>query len=146
MELFRRMVWFALAGTLSVFVVLVILGQVIQRQASRPDVIVLRDEFSAGVHKITGIVPVSHSCAELSVRSEQTADKTYRLLFETWREPSVECREEETPRWVQTVVFTDGGPARFIASIDGTSMPISVYPYAARRNATTTLPKPPRGS
>lgn len=137
MELFRRMVWFALAGSLSVFVVLVVLGQVIERQASMPDVVVLRDEFSAGMHTITGIVPVTHSCAELSVRAEQAADDTYRLLFETWHEPAIECREEETPRWIQTVVFTEREPARFIASIDGVSLPISIYPYSARRNATT---------
>lgn len=138
MEALRRIVTFAFVSTLLVFVFLMIAGQFAERTAAETHSIILRDEFTGSVHRITGIVPVAYSCAELSVRAEPVEGKTYLLRFETWNGPSVECAKEETPRWIQIPVFIKEEPPHFTATLDGKSLPISVYPYSSRHNATTT--------
>jgi hypothetical protein len=137
----RRLVWFAIAGSLFTFAVLLVLGNVVQRQASMPaTATLLRDEFSPGVHHLSGMVTVPDECSELSVRSETLTASTYKLLFETWQEPTVNCVSGETPRWIQTVVFTQDMPVRFVATIDGAALPIEIIPYSMRHDATTTAP------
>ncbi|MBM3272369.1 hypothetical protein FJY94_03805 [Candidatus Kaiserbacteria bacterium] len=136
-DLLRRTIWYAMCGCLFVFVLLVSVGQAVESHVQSTRVIILRDELTAGVHRISGIVPVSVSCAELSVRAEQVSGKTYRLLFETWQNPSLHCTKEETPRWIKTVVFTEDEPASFVATMDGEYLPISIEPYALRRASST---------
>lgn len=139
MEMLRRIVTFAFVSTLFAFVFLMIAGHFTERAAARTNVIVLRDEFTGSVHRITGIVPVDYSCAELSVRAEPVEGKTYLLRFETWNGPSVECAKEETPRWIQLPVFIKEEPPHFTATLDGKVIPVSVYPYSSRHRATTTI-------
>lgn len=142
-DMIRRLVWFAIAGSLITFSVLLIVGNVVERQAAastRP--VVLRDEFTNGVHNISGIVPVPTSCASLSVRSEPLTQSMHRLLFETWIDSAVQCVAEETPRWVKLVVFTDNIPVRFVATLDGKPYPIAIFPYSARHEDKAVQTKP----
>ena len=137
----RRLFWYALSGSLFTFVALLVIGQAVETHASSERPVVLRDEFTHGIHRISGIVPVDITCAELSVRAEQLTGTSYRLLFETWQDPALDCVKEETPRWIKTVVFTDAEPATFIASMDGEHLPLSIQPYAQRRASSTDTTK-----
>jgi hypothetical protein len=79
------------------------------------------------------MVMVQSSCDELSVQTQAVSPTKHVLVFKTWREPSVQCEDSETPRTFQVNVFAPITGVEFIATLDGTNLPFVVLPVTTNR-------------
>lgn len=131
-DLIRRLVWFALAASTLSYAGLLFAGNFVSAQAARAyDPTLVRDEIELGAHHLSGMVMVPATCDELSMRIEQVDTFTYALRFSTWREPSVPCTEEETPRAFREVLFAPSAGIHIIATLDERALPIAIIPITA---------------
>ncbi len=128
-ETLSRLLWFTIVASAIAYVTYLIAGNIVNAQAAdlyRP--VIIRDELGQGVHHLSGMVMVPSPCDELSVRTEEITQSSYMLVFRTWREPSMECADEEMPRYFRAQLFAPSVGITLTASLDGKSFPIEVLP------------------
>ena len=128
-DILRRLFWFGVVSTAVAYGVFLIAGSTINARAiDASHIAVIRDVLDPGAHHLSGMVMVHATCAQLSVRSEQAGEGLYHLEFKTWEEPNVECSREDTPRSFRAVVFAPAAGVKFVATLDGESIPIVILP------------------
>ncbi len=127
------MLWFVIVAVGVAYISYLVIGGVVNAQASSAPPVVVRDEVGVNAHHLSGMVMVPTPCDQLSVSTETLSPTTYSLLFKTWREPSVQCAEEPTPRAFRTVLFAAAANTYFVATLDGAALPIAVIPVVAGR-------------
>lgn len=124
-----RMLWFLVVAIVLSYATYLVAGSVVHAQASRENqAVIIRDELGAGVHHLSGMLMVPTSCDQLSVRTEAISSSTFTLIFRTWREPSVDCIFDETPRYFRAILFAPAVGVQFTATLDGAGLPIVVLP------------------
>lgn len=130
-----RLVWFFCIACAISYLVFLIAGANIRAQALDASRIVLvRDSLKPNVHYLSGIVMARSTCAQISVRSVQVSDTTYRLVFTSWEEPSVACVQEDTPRSFRAVVFAPAAGIHFTGSLDDEPLQLAVIPVVEHSN------------
>ncbi len=134
--IFSRMVWFIVVSSLLAYATYLVAGNIVNAQASgENDPVVVRDELGKGVHHLSGMVMVPTPCDQLSVRVEPASGVQYVLVFRTWREPSVDCTADETPRYFRAILFAPSTGIGFNATLDGIGFPVVVLPALPDRAA-----------
>ena len=129
-----RMAWFLIAATVLAYAVYLVAGNIVRAEASGENLpIIIRDELGTGAHHLSGMIMVPSPCHELSVRTQSVSSSTQILLFRTWREPSVTCSSDRTPRYFRTMIFAPGAGVTFTATLDGAGFPILVVPVILSR-------------
>lgn len=140
-DVVSRMVWFTLVACAVAYAVYLVAGSVVHASSAGTGApIIIRDELVARSHHLTGMLMVPSSCHQLSVRVETIAETDYRLVFQTWQEPSTDCSASEVPRIFHAELFAPLTGVRFIATLDGASLPIVVEPYIPAPTAASTTP------
>ena len=132
--IFSRILWFFVVASLIAYASYLVAGSIVSAQAAGEDTpVVIRDELGQGVHHLSGMVMVPSPCDQLSVRVEPSSDTTFVLLFRTWREPSVDCATDETPRYFRAILFAPSTGVGFTATLDGIGFPVVVLPALPAR-------------
>lgn len=127
--IFSRMLWFLVVASLVAYATYLALGTIVNAQASgENDPVIIRDELGQGVHHLSGMLMVPSRCDQLSVRVESASDVQYVLVFRTWRDPSVDCTEDEIPRYFRAILFAPSTGIGFNATLDGIGFPVVVLP------------------
>lgn len=130
-----RIAWFGVAAIALSYAGSLFAGSAISaRAAGLYEPIVIRDVFDRGAHYLSGMVMVPSPCDQLSVRTQALSSTTYMLNFNTWREPSVDCKNDEMPRAFHVVLFAPPVGVEFGATLDGAGLPIVVLPVKATRS------------
>lgn len=134
-EMAWRLAWFAVVAAAVSYASYLLVGSVVNaRAAGTADPILVRDVLSPGVHSLTGMVMVPTPCDQLSVRTEEISKVGYRLVFRTWREPSIKsCAPQETPRPFRAVLFAPAAGIYFTATLDEDPLPLTVIPQLPPR-------------
>ena len=126
-DMARRFAWFSIVSCAIAYAIFLVVGTVIHTQVvDESRIVLIRDRLAPNTHHLSGMIMVPRTCTELSVRTEQVSEYTYQLLFRTWEAPSVRCEEEEVPRSFNSTVFAPAVGVRFLATLDGTPIPIVV--------------------
>lgn len=129
-----RMLWFFVVASAIAYAVYLVAGTIVHAQESRENQpVIIRDELGPGIHHLSGMIMVPSPCDQLSIRTEEVADYTYELIFRTWREPSVDCTNEQVPRYFRTILMAPSTGVTFTATFDGTGFPVIVVPVIASR-------------
>jgi hypothetical protein len=124
-----RLAWFFIVSSAVAYVVFLVVGATIHARAiDASRIVTARDVLKANEHRLSGMVMVQSTCAQLSVRAEQMSPTVYHLEFSTWEAPSVECEIVDVPRAFQTVVFAPATGVDFVATLDGEELPLVVIP------------------
>ncbi|MSU73696.1 hypothetical protein EXS56_00990 [Candidatus Kaiserbacteria bacterium] len=128
-SILSRMLWFFVVASLLSYATYLVVGNIAHAQASGENLpTLIRDELGKGVHHLSGMVMVPTPCDQLSVRTEAVSNHTFVLVFRTWREPSVNCPAEETPRYFRALLFAPSTGVEFAATLDGAGFPVVVLP------------------
>lgn len=128
-DMARRLAWFFIVASAVSYACFLILGSTIQARAdSDARTVFIRDVREAGVHRLSGMVMVQSTCADLYVRAEQHSNTNYGLVFSTWEQPALECARESVPRAFNAIVFAPAVGVHFTATLDGKPLPIVVVP------------------
>lgn len=88
--------------------------------------ILVRDAVYPGVHQLSGSIEVPLSCDELISHVEKVSDTSFRIIFETWQNPSLICYRAQTSRDFQIVAFAPSTGISFAATLDGKPLRIAV--------------------
>jgi len=129
-----RTIWFFVVASLLAYATYLVAGSIVSAQASGENApVIVRDELGKGVHHLSGMVMVPTPCDQLSVRVEPVSAVQYVLVFRTWREPSVDCTEDEVPRYFRAILFAPSTGIGFNATLDGIGFPIVVLPVLPDR-------------
>lgn len=132
-----RMLWFFVVASLIAYALYLVAGNIVSAQASGEHIpVVVRDELGQGVHHLSGMLMVPTPCDQLSVRVEPSSDTTFVLVFRTWREPSVDCAMDKTPRYFRAILFAPSTGIGFTATLDTIGFPILVLPTVPGRAPT----------
>ena len=128
-DVIGRILWIIFAaGTIS-YSTFLLTGSAVNAKASGVQApVVVRDSLERGKHNLNGMLTVSSGCDQLTLHVDPQGNWVYALTFTTWEEPAVACGKEPTPRVFQTTVFAPSVGVRFIATLDGESIPLAVYP------------------
>lgn len=119
--------WFFVTAVALSYMSYLIGGNIVNAQASGATApVVIRDEVQANSHQLSGMVMVQSPCDQLSVKTQALSATDYELLFTTWREPSVACKDDPTPRAFRTILFAPPTGVYFIATLDDVALPIAV--------------------
>ncbi len=128
-DVIRRLVWFFIVSSAVAYGSFLLIGSAIHADAARErGAIIIRDELARGVHHLSGMIVVSSTCQQVTVRGDKVGAFAYRLAFSTWDEPSVACAKEETPRVFRATIFAPSVGVDFKATLDDIDVPIAVYP------------------
>jgi hypothetical protein len=124
-----RMAWFLVAAIAISYAIYLVLGSSLRASASGiNDPILVRDVLGQGAHQLSGMVMVPTPCHQLSMSTYAMASTSYVLSFKTWREPSVDCKNDAIPRPFSAIIFAPAVGVHIRAEIDGKSLPIVVIP------------------
>jgi len=124
-----QLAWFAIVSIIIAYVVYIVASSVVNAQAAGlNEPVLVRDELRPGEHELSGMVMVPSPCDELAVQTRQISTTQYSLDFTTWREPSIACSDDRTPRDFQTSLFAPAAGVYFVATLDGQALPIGVVP------------------
>ena len=127
-EIFRRFVWITLITSAIAYVTYLCVGGVVNAQAQDSGPVTIRDELSPGSHRLYGMVMVPLSCQQLTVTTQALSPSTYALVFSTWEDPAIVCKEDAVPRAFHAQLFAPSTGINFIATLDNESLPIVVLP------------------
>ncbi len=128
------MAWFTIVAIALSYSSYLLAGGVINARASGLyEPILIRDVLGQGSHNLSGAVMVPTPCDQISVRTLALSTTAYMLNFETWREPSVDCGNAETPRVFHAILFAPSVGIEFGATLDGVGLPIVVLPVLKQR-------------
>lgn len=129
MDALRRLTWFFVVAAAASYGILFVAGSAIRAQAlDETRVVLIRDTLKPGAHHLAGMLMVRRTCAEVSVRSEKLSNTLYHLQFSTWEEPSVPCKNVDTPRAFRAVVLAPAAGVSFIGTLDSEPLELSVVP------------------
>ncbi len=132
--IFSRMIWFFVVASLLAYAAYLLAGKIVHAEASGENLpTIVRDELGKGVHHLSGMIMVPTPCDQLSVRVEPRSNTAFVLVFRTWREPSVDCKMEEAPRYFRAIFFAPSTGVGFSATLDGIGFPITVLPALSSR-------------
>ena len=124
-----RILWFLVAAMAISYTIYIVAGNTLYaRAAGIYEPILVRDVVGPGSHYLTGMVMVPTPCDELYVQTDAVSSTTFLLTFKTWREPSIKCKGNETPRPFHATLFGPASGINFSATVDGVSQPIVVLP------------------
>ncbi len=127
--IFSRMLWTLVVISMLAYATYLVAGNVAQAQASGENLpILIRDELGAGVHHLSGMIMVPTPCDQMSVRTEEISRDSFMLVFRTWHQPSVDCKNEETPRYFRAILFAPSTGIEFAATLNEKTFPILVLP------------------
>lgn len=127
----HRLLLFTFAASLVAGGILIIVGKLVFAHAAgeyEPSVIQESVRVTNGIvtHHLTGMVEVHNTCNVLLQHIKQVDSTLFKIVFSTWRESSVECRNEKTPRHFRDSVTTATRDVVFIATLDGAPIPITI--------------------
>lgn len=126
-EVFWRVLWVALAATLVTYVSIIFFGSVASDPPEEKDKpIVVTDRVSVGIHRLSGIVPVSSDCDRLTVNVRDLGAFHYHVDFSSWREPSRDCPLKTAYQSFYAVVFAPALGVQFEASLDNTPLDLQI--------------------
>ena len=132
--MFSRLGWFSVVAIAIAYALYLIVGSIVNAEASGAHApVLIRDAVQANVHQLSGMIMVPTSCDELSVTKQTISPTNYALVFETWREPSIACTSDATPRPFQVTVFAPATGVYFSATLNGIAVPIAVVPVLTAR-------------
>ena len=132
--IFSRMLWFFVVASLLAYATYLLAGKIVHAEASGENLpVIVRDELGQGVHHLSGMIMVPTPCDQLSVRVEPRSNTTFVLVFRTWREPSVDCNDDETPRYFRAILFAPSTGVGFSATLDSIGFPVVVLPAVLSR-------------
>ncbi|MEK7133893.1 MAG: hypothetical protein AAB804_02385 [Patescibacteria group bacterium] len=124
-----RMMWFTAISVVISYGIYLLVGNTLYARASGAyEPILVRDVIGPGSHYLSGMIMVPTPCDELYVRTHAVSSTTFLLSFKTWREPSVSCTEDRTPRPFHATLFGPATGVNFGATLDGVGQPIVVLP------------------
>lgn len=123
-----RLVWFTIVASAIAYVIFLVAGSLTNTDIFSSNPIVIRDVLGSGTHQLSGMLMVPSTCDDLSAQTQELSSTTYELVFQTWQESSVVCKNEETPREFHVVAFAPATGVQFLATLDGTGFPIVVVP------------------
>lgn len=127
LAILRSLVWLFLILTVGLGSTSIVANAVVASQAKNQRVFIVRDGIGAGSHTLSGTIPVSSSCEEVTVTTERTSSTTYALRFKTWKEPSIPtCADQEATRQFHAVVFASSYGITFGATVNGEPIRIAV--------------------
>lgn len=131
MDVVRQAVWYTLVSIFAVYGFFLIVGTYSRtKMVTRQEPMHVRDSYSVETraHTLSGYVMVPTACDQLTVSTQEVAPATYMLKFSTWRETSVDCKKDEpVSRSFRAVVAAPAVGSHFVATLNGTSLPIVVY-------------------
>lgn len=127
-EIVQRLVWVFVVTAAVAYASSLIAGSVVSAQIEAENPVMIRDELSPGAHRLSGMLMVPSSCYELSVRTEALGDSVYRLAFDTWQEPYVECSKDEVARAFSAILNAPATGITVVATVDGQGLPIMLLP------------------
>jgi len=127
-----RAAWFIVGAIIIAYLSYLIAASFVGAQAAGLNMpIAIRDDLQPNKHQLSGMVMVPSPCDELTLKTEQISETMYELNFTTWREPSVTCADDSTPRAFRTVLFAPSAGVNFVATLDNVALPIAVIPEIA---------------
>jgi hypothetical protein len=130
-EVVFRLLWFVVLAAAISYGSYLLAGTAVDAQSSGAyEPVVIRDVLGPGLHNLSGMVMVPTPCDELMVSTQAVSTSSYMLIFKTWREPSVTCASDETPRSFHETLFAPAAGVDFAATLDGAGLPIAVEPVA----------------
>jgi hypothetical protein len=132
-EVAQRLFWFLVVACAVAYTTSAIAGSFVTAHAAESGPVMIRDELEPGIHHLSGMVMVPTPCDELSLHTEKISQETFELRFTTWHEPSVECKDDATPRPFREVFFAPAAGIQFIATLNGTDLPVVVLPEIPTR-------------
>lgn len=140
MNLLRSLVWLILILFVGLGATFLVANEMVRANLKPIRPVLVRDTIGVGSHTLTGTIPVSSTCDEVTVKTEQVSSTTYALMFTTWREPHVPlCIEQEVTRQFRTIVFASSLGISFTATLDGEPIPIAVIPDVPLHTASTSV-------
>ena len=128
-EALRRAGWICIAVAAGAYFTYLGIDVFFNKKASKiATPIIVRDNLRPDEHHLSGILLVPMTCDQLKVASRQISKYEYELIFESWPEPSIPCKEEPSARAFKTIVFAPAVGVHFSAILDKKPLPIAVYP------------------
>ncbi len=128
-DVVRRLVWITLVSCAIAYAVFLAAGSALHADAeSASRDVFVRDVVGVGVHHLSGMVMVPKTCMELFVKVEQVSDTVYKLGFSMWEQPSIACKEDESPRAFNTIVFAPSIGVTFIGALEKEPLNLYVIP------------------
>jgi len=125
-DVMRNVIWSATALGIAALGLVVTVQLGASASALKQSPILIRDKIYPGIHHLQGTINVPKTCDELVVHTEQVTKDGYRIVFETWEDPSLNCLKAESPREFEAVAFAPSVGTHFTATIDGAIIPIAV--------------------
>ncbi|PIR83585.1 hypothetical protein COU18_02790 [Candidatus Kaiserbacteria bacterium CG10_big_fil_rev_8_21_14_0_10_51_14] len=133
-----RLVWFACAAIALSYGSYLVAGSVIQARATGSyEPTIVRDVINRDAHHLSGMIMVPSPCDQLTVRTQTLSSTTYMLNFRTWREPSMDCADEITPRAFRTILFATPTNVKLGATLNGAGLSIVVLPLIQVHSTST---------
>ena len=132
-ERVRQLVWFCVVASVVAYSTYLFVGSATNTaDPNSSQTVTVHDAIEPGVHRLYGLVMVPSPCDQVSVRAETGDAQMYVLVFQTWHvEAAATCPPEATPREFNAVVEAPAAGVRFVATLNGKSIPISLEPSIA---------------
>ena len=139
MNFLRSLVWLVLILFIGLDATFLVANEMVRANLKPVRPVLVRDTIGVGSHTLSGTIPVSSTCDEVTVKTEQVSTTTYALMFTTWREPHVPlCIEREVTRQFRAIIFASSLGVSFTATLDGEPIPIAVIPDIPLHTASTS--------
>ena len=130
---FTRIGWFSVVAVVVSYMTYLVAGNIVTKHATNfNDPVLVRDELKPNMHQLSGMLMVESSCDQLSLKTTKLSRSEYTLNFSTWREPSIACDEEWTPRAFHEVLFAPAAGVNFYATLDDVPISVGVIPILPR--------------
>ncbi len=125
----HRLAWFFFAASATSYGLYVMIGSLLHASENeRVRALVLRDQYIAGEHVLSGLVIVPRTCDALTVDTVALSETKYKLAFTTSQQPSVACRAEDVPRDFRVSVKNASENLTFVATLNGTILAVNHHP------------------
>ena len=116
-DMFWRLLWLIAAVTLITYATFLFFGSILRDEPLRAPILVT-DRVGDGTHHLTGTIPVSSSCHQVSVQVRETESFRYHIDFVTWYEPFRTDCAKDSAHTFYALVFAPALGVEFSASID----------------------------
>lgn len=124
-----RMGWFTAVAVAMSYMTYFVAGNFVSANAAAiNDPVIARDVIGPNTHRLSGIIFVPSPCDQLSVGTFKSSANTFELVFKTWHEPSVTCKDDLTPRSFDVLLYAPAAGVYFAATLDSRPLPFDVTP------------------
>ena len=138
-NILRSLVWFMIVLTVGLGITFVVADTVAHTQVlNAPTPVLVQDSIGIGSHTLSGVISVPSSCDQMTVHTQQISPSSYLILFDTWREPYIQCAEQGSVREFHVIIFASSLGVSFSATLDGSPIPIAVVPALSQQTSTST--------